>query len=278
MRAAGYFEYPEGGNLYKQVAWEDVVAGFRSALVALLSSLAIFGQGTQANAAELKILTPRSMWTVLKEIGPQFERTSGYRLNVTHGIAATLADRIIQGESFDVFIGPPVQMNRVIASNKVISQTRTPIAHSGIGVEVRAGALRPDISSVEAFKSALLNAKSIGYLKAEGSSGAYLHGLFERLGIAEAIKSKVVRPEADIVSELVAKGEIELGIVVITQIMTTAGVDLVGPIPSEIQSYVRWSGGVSANSAALEVAKEFIKFLTGPTALPVLKAQGMEPG
>ncbi len=136
----------------------------------------------------------------------------------------------------------------------------------------------PDIGTVDAFKRTLLNAKSIGYLKQEGTSGAYLHGLFDRLGISEAIRSKVIRPETDVVSELVAKGEIELGMVVITQIMTTPGVALVGPIPQELQSYVRWSGAVSANSAAPEVARDLIRFLAGPTALPVLKAQGMEPG
>src|SRR5262245_24501132 len=92
-------------------------------------------------------------------------------------------------------------------NNKVVAETRTAIAHSGIGVEVRAGAAKPDISSVEAFKSALLNAKSIGYLKQDGTSGAYLHGLFERLGILDAIKSKVLRLGTDTVSELVAKGE-----------------------------------------------------------------------
>jgi molybdate transport system substrate-binding protein len=218
------------------------------------------------------------MWTVLKEIGPQFERTSGYKLDVVTGIAATLADRIMEGESFDVFIGPPVQMNRVVQNNKIIAETRTAIAQSGIGVGVRAGAPKPDITSVEAFKQTLLNAKSIGYLKQDGTSGAYLHGLFERLGIADMIKPKIVRPETDIVSELVAKGEIELGMVVITQIMTTPGVDLVGPLPREVQSYVKWSGGVSANSAAPQAAKELIRFLAGPAALPVLKAQGMEPG
>ena len=217
------------------------------------------------------------MWTILNEIGPQFERTSGYKLNVTHGIAGTLADRIIGGESFDVFIGPPVQIGRLIQNNNVIADTRTAIARSGIGVEMRAGAHKPDINSVEAFKRALLNAKSIGYLKQEGTSGAYLHGLFERLGIADTIKSKVTRPETDIVSELVAKGEIELGMVVITQIMTTPGVELVGPIPQELQSYVRWSGGVSASSATPDVAKALISLLRSPAALPVLKAQGMEP-
>ena len=217
------------------------------------------------------------MWTVLNEIGPEFERTSGYKLNVVHDIAATLANRIIAGESFDIFIGPPVQIERVIKSGKVVAGTRTPIARSGIGVEVRAGAPQPDISSAEAFKRALLNAKSVGYLRQEGTSGGYLHGLFERLGIADAIKSKVVRPETDIVSQLVAKGEIELGLVVITQIMTTPGVELVGPIPQELQYYVRWSGGVSANSAAPDAAKRLISLLRSPTAVPVLKAQGMEP-
>ena len=243
-----------------------------------LASLLAVLQMTEAAAAELKILAPRSMWTVLKEIGPQFERKSGYKLNVITDIAATLANRIIAGESFDIFIGPPAQMSRVVQSNRVIADTRTAIAHSGIGLEVRVGASKPDISNVEAFKQTLLNAKSIGYLKQEGTSGAYLHGLFERIGIADAIKPKVVRPETDIVSELVAKGEIEIGMVVLTQIMTTPGVDLVGPIPREVQSYVRWSGAVSANSAAPQVAQELISFLAGPVALPVLKAQGMEPG
>jgi molybdate transport system substrate-binding protein len=243
-------------------------------VLGLLAALA----ATDVAAAEIKIMTPRSMWTVLKEIGPEFERASGYKLKVDTDIAANLADRIIKGESFDVFVGPPVQIERLIKNNKVVATTRTPIAHSGIGAEVRAGAAKPDIGTVDAFKRALLNAKSIGYLKQEGTSGAYLHGMLERLGIAEAIKSKVVRPETDIVSELVAKGEIELGMVVVTQIMTTPGVELVGPIPQELQSYVRWNGGVSTNSAAPEVARDLIRFLAGPTALPVLKAQGMEPG
>jgi len=244
----------------------------------LFAGLAVLSQGSHAIAAELKVFAPRSMWTVLKEIGPQFEVSSGFKLIVVTDIAATLADRIIEAEPFDIFIGPPAQMDRLVQANRVIADTRISIARSGIGVEVRAGAPKPDISSVDAFKRALLNAKSIGYLKQDGTSGAYLHRVFERLGIADAIKSKVVRPETDIVSELVAKGELELGMVVITQIVTSPGVDLVGPIPHELQSYVRWSGVVSAGSTAPQVAKELLNFLTGPTVLPVLKAQGMEPG
>lgn len=247
--------------------WRAALVGLGLALVPVV----------EAAASELKLMTPRSMWTVLKEIGPEFERSSGYRLNVVTDIAATLADRILAGESFDVFIGPPVQLDRVIRSGKVDDATRRAIARSGIGVEVRAGAPKPDIATVDAFKKTILDARSIGFLKQEGTSGAYLAGLFERLGMADAIRAKTIRPETDIVSELVAKGEIELGLVVITQIMTTPGVELVGPIPPEIQYYVRWSGGVATNSAAPDVAKALLTFLAGPAALPVLKAQGMEP-
>ncbi len=254
----------------------DFIAAFSRPL--LLGLVVVIGQVSDAIAAELKLMIPRSMWTVLNEIGPEFERTSGYKLEIVTGIAATLADRIIGGERFDVFIGPPVQIDRLIQNNNIIANTRTAIARSGIGVEVRAGARKPDISSVEAFKRALLSAKSIGYLKQEGTGGAYLHGLFDRLGISDEIKPKVIRPETDIVSELVAKGEIELGMVVITQIMTTPGVELVGPIPEEVQSYIRWSGGVSARSVAPEVAKDLLRFLTSPTALHVFKVQGMESG
>lgn len=256
----------------------DLPRWLRVPKLVLLCAVAALAQATQLTAAELKIMAPRSMWTVLGEIGSQFERTSGYKLKVETDIAATLADRIIGGESFDVFIGPRVQIDRLIRTSKVLPESRISIARSGIGVEVRKGALKPDISSIDAFKRALLNAKSIAYLKQEGTSGAYLHGVFERIGIAEAIRHKVVRPETDIVSELVAKGEVELGMVVMTQIMTTTGVDLVGPLPPEIQSYVNWSGGISAATPATGIARGLLGFLTGPTAIPVLIAQGMEPG
>lgn len=122
-----------------------------------------------------------------------------------------------------------------------------------------------------------MNARSIGYLK-EGASGVYIAGMLERLGIADAIKAKVTRPETDIVSQLVAEGEIELGMVVSTQILTTKGVELVGPLPPELQFYITFVGAISSDSPAPEAAKSLIEFLKGPTALPVIKAQGMEPG
>jgi len=235
----------------------------------------VLAQPVIANSAEIKVWTARALATVLAEIGPQFERTTGHNLNISTGLSTEFVRRANAGESFDVMINGSGPVDSWIKDGKIIAATRTSIARSGIGVEVRAGARKPDISSVEAFKRALLDAKSIAYLRV--GSGIYLAGLLERLGIADAIKSKVTRPESDLVSELVAKGEVELGMVVITQILTTPGVELVGPLPPEIQSYVVFTAGVSANSRVSDAAKQLMKFLTGPTAIPVIRAQGMEP-
>ena len=235
----------------------------------------LFAQAGHTNNPEIKVWAARAIATVLAEVGPQFERTTGHKLTISSDLPTAFVRRANAGEPFDVLISGSAPVDEWIKDGKIIAETRADIARSSIGVEVRAGARKPDISSVEAFKRALLDAKSIAYLRV--GSGIYVAGLLDRLGIAEAIKSKVTRPESDIVSELVAKGEVELGIVVITQILTTPGVELVGPLPPEIQSYVTFTAGISANSKAPEAARDLIKFLTGPTAAPVIKAQGMEP-
>jgi molybdate transport system substrate-binding protein len=184
--------------------------------------------------------------------------------------------RMNSGEPFDILVtGAPELMDALVQRGKIIADTRTPLVRSGIGVEVRAGARKPDISSVDAFKRALLEAKSIGYLPA--GSGTYIAGLLDRLGISDAIKMKVTRPNRDIVSEMVASGELEIGMVVITQIMTTPGVEFVGPLPPELQHYVEFIAGVSANSEVRPAAMELIRFLKGPVAIPVIRSQGMEP-
>lgn len=153
-----------------------------------------------------------------------------------------------------------------------------PCADAAHAAEIKVWtAAKPDISSVEAFRRALLAAKSIAHLKDVGS-GIHVATLVEHLGIAEAIRAKVTRPETDTVSELVAKGEVELGLVVITQILTTPGVELVGPLPPDVQSYVTFAAGVSARSREPQAARSLINYLTGPIATPVVKAQGMEPG
>jgi molybdate transport system substrate-binding protein len=236
----------------------------------------VLAQPIAALAAEINIFTTRAIATVLQKVGPEFERSTGHRLKTTSDIAIRMVRRIQAGEPFDLLVAAPDHIDRLIAEGKVMAETRTDLTRSGIGVQVQLGAPKPDISSVETFKGALLAAKSIGYLK-EGQSGVYLSEMLDRLGIAEAIKHKVTRPDTDVVSELVAKGEIELGMVVMTQILTTPGVELVGPLPKPLQRYIVFTAGVSTNAMAPEAARELLRFLMGPSAVAVIKSQGMEP-
>ena len=229
----------------------------------------------RGKAREIRIFTARALATVLAEIGGEFERATGHTLIVISDLPNGFLRRVNSGEGVDLFISAAAPVDDWIRDGRLVAATRTEIARSGIGVQVRAGSPRPDISTVDAFKRALLDAKSIAYLKV--GSGLYLDGLLERLGISDAIKPKVTRPDTDIVSELVAKGEIELGMTVITQILTTPGVELVGPLPAEIQSHITFVAAVGAESKAKDAANELITFLKGPRAATVMKAQGMEP-
>ena len=235
----------------------------------------VFAHVTAVSAAEVNVLSARAIATVLNEIGSEFEQTSGHKLNVMSGLPSEFIKHIDTGAPVDLVVSGSAPVDRLVQDGKLVAGTRTDLVRSGIGVGVRAGAPKPDISSVEAFKRALLKAKSIGYLKV--GSGVYLATLMDRLGIAELIAPKVTRLDTDIVSQLVAKGEIELGMVVITQIMTTPGIELVGPLPPEIQSYITFTGAVSANARVPDTARELLQFLRGPNALRVIKAQGMEP-
>lgn len=249
----------------------------RAASVVVASLLWFVSFAGPSQAADIKILSTRAVKTILDKIGPQFERDSGHGLEVWSDIALNNVRRVMAGEPFDLLIASPGQIDDLIKTGKIRAETRTALVRSGIGVEVRTGAPKPDISTLDGFKTALLNAKSVGYLK-EGQSGVYLHGLFERMGIAEALGPKAIRPGTDVVSELVAKGEIELGIVVATQILTTPGVELVGPIPQEIQSYITFVAGIGASANAPDAARALLDFLKSPAAIQVIKAQGMEPG
>jgi molybdate transport system substrate-binding protein len=236
----------------------------------------LLAQGGPANAAEIKVWAARALVTVLAEVGPEFERTTGHRIVTSSGLASQFVSRAHAGEPFDLMITGQPQLDSLIKDGRIAAASRVSLARSGIGVEVRAGAVKPDVSSVEAFKRALLDAKSIAYLKDVGS-GVHIHRVIERLGVADAIEGKVTRPESDIVSELVAKGEVELGMVVITQIMTTPGVQLVGPLPRELQSYVTFTAGINTTASAPYPAAALLNFLMRPPAISVMKAQGMEP-
>ena len=157
---------------------------------------------------------------------------------------------------------------------RLVPQSRVDLARSGIGVAVKTGAPKPALDSVAAFRQALLDADSIAYLKI--GSGLHLDRVIEHLGIADALSAKTIRPDTDSVCELVAAGKVDLGMVVITQILTTPGVELAGPLPEEIQARIVFAGAVGKNSKAPEAAAQLLSFLKGPVAAPVFKAQAME--
>jgi molybdate transport system substrate-binding protein len=233
----------------------------RAVISVLGCALAVWmSQGTAAKAAELKVFSSRAISTVLGEVGSEFEKNAGHKLNVITGLSPEFVGRINAGEAFDVIAAPPAALDGLIAKGKLVADTKTNLARSGYCVAVRAGAPRPDIGSVEDFKRALLTAKSITYLPVPG-----VPQLIERLGLKDAI------------AELVAKGEVELAIIPITQTFTTPGVELVGPLPPEIQFYTNFGGAISAASNAPDAARDLLRFLKGAAAIRVIKAQGMEP-
>jgi len=239
--------------------------------------LGVSAQLSGANCSELKIFGSRVTKMIVAELGPQFERASGYTPVVVADVAAVMKRRIESDEPFDLAVLVDFQTDELIKSGRLVAETRTDVMKTGIGVAVKRGAPRPDIGTVDAFTRTLLDARSITYLK-EGASTIYLDRLFARLGIAEALRTKTVKPDTESVSERVAQGEVELGIIVIPNILSVPGAELVGPLPPEIQSYIVFTAAVSAKSANQQAARDLIKFITSPDAMPVLKAKGMEPG
>ena len=229
--------------------------------------------------SEIKVLALQSPQIIINSLAEDFERRSGYRIKqLLHpaDLPLHIRQKINAGVSFDAAFVAPFVMDELLREDRVISDSRTKFLRVPIGVAVRAGAVRPDIGSVDAFKNAMMNAKSIAYLKA-GMSGPYLDGLFERFGISDEIRTKARRTETDTVGELVAAGEVEIGVTAIATLMATSGLDIVGPIPPEIQSYVDFEAAVSTTASVPSIAKELIEFVTGPTAIPVIRSKGMEP-
>jgi molybdate transport system substrate-binding protein len=229
--------------------------------------------------AEIKVLALQSPQIIINELAAEFEQRTGYRiaqlLRLTD-MPIHIKQKTDAGEVFDAAFVVPAVLDQLAKEGKIIGDTRTNFLRVPIGVAVRAGAAKPDISSVEAFKRTLLDAKSIAYLRA-GTSGPYLQGLFERFGIGAELQSKAKRTDTDTVGELVAQGEAEIGVTAIATLIATRGVDIVGSLPPEIQSYVFFAGAVSTNAVVPDIARDLIKFLTGPAAIPVIRSKGMEP-
>ena len=230
------------------------------------------------NAADIKVVSSVGVRAVLEELAPQFERATSHKLTMTFGTAVPLKRQIEAGEVFDVVILTPALVEELAKQGRVAAGTKIDIAKAGMGVAIRAGAPKPDISMPEAFKRSLLNAKSIVYSK-EGQSGAYMASLIERLGLATEMKPKtLLETRSGHTAIAVVEGKAELGFTLISEILPVSGAELLGPLPAELQNYVVFTAGISPNAKDVEAARAFINFFTAPAALPVLKAKGMEPG
>ena len=232
-----------------------------------------------AAGAEIKVLTAGAFKQVLLALLPDFERATGHKVTVANDTVGALTKRIAGGEAFDVAVLTPKAVDDLANEGKFVAGSRANLARVGVGVVVKDGTPKPDISSVAAFKQALLAAKSVAYIDpaAGGSSGIYVAGLLDKLGIAGEVKPKAKLIPGGAVAEHVAKGEAELGIHQISEILPVKGVTLVGPLPAEIQNYTVYAAGVGAHATEGDAAKALIKALSGLAAAEVLKSKGMEP-
>jgi molybdate transport system substrate-binding protein len=232
-----------------------------------------------AAAAEIKVLTAGAFKQVLLVLVPDFEKQTGHKVILENDTVGALTKRIEGGEAFDLAVLTPAAVNDLSTKGKFVAGSRTNLGRVGVGVVVKEGAPKPDISSVDAFKKTLLAAKSVAYIDpaAGGSSGIYVAGLLDKLGVAADVKPKAKLIPGGAVAEHVARGEAEIGIHQISEILPVKGITLVGPLPADIQNYTVYAAGLGANGKESEAAKALLKTLSGPAAADVLKSKGMEP-
>jgi molybdate transport system substrate-binding protein len=245
----------------------------------LFSSIAAI-EGAVAEPADLQVLTSVALTSALDELAPQFERATGNKLKIGYSLIADIKKRIIAGETADVIILSRPAMDDLQKQDKFTPGSIANVAGTAVAVAVRAGTPKPDISSVDALRQSLLAAKSIAYSDPAkgGASGVYFANVLDRLGIAEQMKSKTILVPGAQAADVVARGEAEIGVGQASEIVPVAGAQLVGPLPGEFASVTAFAAGIGANTKAPEAAKSLILFLTGPTAAPVFKAKGFQPG
>jgi molybdate transport system substrate-binding protein len=248
--------------------------------VAIVAALLSFAIASGQNAPSLKVMISPGFRAAFEQLVPEFEKKTGHTIATVYGASMgnapdAIPNRLQNGESADVVILASSALEELVKKNKVIPGTRVDLARSGIAMAVRAGAQKPDISTLEALKRTLLAAKSIAY--SDSVSGVYVSTeLLPRLGIADAIRSKCMKVDG-MVGPVIARGDAEIGFQQLSELLPIAGIDIVGPIPPEAQKITTFSGGVAANSKEPEIAKQFLQFLASPEAAAAIKKNGMQP-
>ncbi len=233
-----------------------------------------------SHAAEIKVYATIGMRSVLEELQPKFEQASGHKLEITWGLAAGLTKRVADGESPDALVAIRGGVDGLVKNGRIAEPSAVTLALSGVGVSIRSGAPKPDISTPEKLKEALLAAKAIAYSDPAkgGASGVHFARVIDRLGIGEAVKAKAKHPEtAGLPGKLLLDGTADLAIAQVPELLEVKGTDLVGPLPGDLQNITVFAGGVVSGAKQPDAAVAFLKFLLTPEAAATIKAKGMEP-
>jgi molybdate transport system substrate-binding protein len=241
-----------------------------------VSVAALLVAASIAQGAELRVLSGNGAKAAVRELCTQFERATGNTIRLHFEVNADLKKKIEAGEAFDVAVLNPPVIDALIKEGKLVAGSRADIGRSGLGVAVRKGASKPDITTVDAFKRTLLAAKGVAY-PGKGASGLYFVSLLDRMGIKVEMQGKLKPMAAEDTVEVVARGEADMVVVVATRITGVPGVDLVGPIPEDLQTKIGFAAGLSASTKERDAAQALIRFLTAPAAAATLRANGVEP-
>ena len=243
-------------------------------------AFALLGMTGWAGAAEIKVYSTIGMGSVLKELQPKFEQASGHKLDITWGLAGALTKRVADGETPDALVAIRGGIDGLVTSGRIAQPSTATLALSGVGISVRSGAPKPDISTPDKLKEALLAAKAIAYSDPSkgGASGVHFAKVADRLGIADQVKAKSKYPEtAGLPGKLLLDGTAELAVAQVPELLEVQGTDLVGPLPGDLQNITTFEAGVVSGAKEPDAAAAFVKFLQSPEAIATIKAKGMEP-
>ena len=244
---------------------------------ACLLALAAWTVGGAARAADVTVLCSAGLKSVVEQLAPEFEARTGDHLVVTYDTSVLLKAQVEAGRPFDVVVLTPPLIGALIQQGKVADGSAVPLARTGIGLAVKAGAPRPDIASVDALRRTLTGAGSVVY-STTGVSGSLFSAALQTLGIADAVKARARTIANGFTGDVVARGEADLAVQLMPELMSVPGVDVVGPFPAELQAYVVLTAGLSAAAAADKAGAEaFLSFLKAPSAAAVIRAKGLEP-
>jgi molybdate transport system substrate-binding protein len=253
---------------------------------ALATVVALLVATTAANAAEINAFISTAIKAATDELLPPFQRATGHTIRASYAPSGALIPRFDLGEPVDVFLTDSTAIDELIKRGKVVADrtnlARTDLARTGIGIAVRKGAPKPDVSSAEALKRALLAAKSVGHAAPSGGSitAAHIQGVFRRLGIADEMAPKVRLAAGGPngrVSVLVSSGEAEIGLQQVSELLSNPEVEVIGMLPAELQQITIYSAAVTTSAREAEAAKALIKALTAPSAAVIYKAKGLDP-